>query len=75
MINKNLPITEQLNLNLPFVDELNTLDGINLLLNDQLIAIKSIQHEVSNISSIVEDLHHHFIKYKDGRIFYKVRSI
>ena len=70
MTYKNLPITEQLNLSLPFIDELNTLDGIKLLLNDQLIAIKSIRHEVKNLSSIVDDLYKHFIKYKYGRIFY-----
>ena len=70
MKKKSLPITEYLNETLPFIDEVSALEGIDLLLNDQYLAVLSLEKKKNDILKVIEAIHNKLKDNKSGRLIY-----
>ena len=65
-----LPITElEFNDKIP-IDELNTQDGIDLMIECQLDAVKAVKNISKNIHTLVNQIFDHLNKSKEGRLIY-----
>ena len=67
MNKKNLPVTENLNEKIPFIDELSLLDGFRLMLNDQKLTKNNLEEE--KIYKIIDVLANHLSKYKNSNFY------
>lgn len=65
-----LPITElEFNDKTP-IDKLNIQDGIDLMIECQLDAVKAVQNVSKNIDTVVNQIFDHLNKSKEGRLIY-----
>ena len=69
-MNKNLPFTEFLNEKLPFIDRCSTIDGLNILVNDQLEAITAVKSPINSIKLVVDKIFNHLKNCNTSRLVY-----
>ena len=55
-MNKSIPITEQLKKTHKTIDQLNTFNGIKLLLEDQKDSITAINKIIKNLTFVVDEI-------------------
>ena len=59
-----------MNETLPFIDEVSALEGIDLLLNDQYLAVLSLEKKKNDILKVIEAIHNKLKDNKSGRLIY-----
>lgn len=67
---KNTPNTELLYKKSKPIDQLDLLDGIQLMINEQKKASYAVKKSIKEINYSINQIYQHLVKYKKGRIIY-----
>ena len=69
-MNKNIPKTELLYKKSIPIDQLETLEAIDLMILEQKKAVLEVRKSILSISNVINSIHKHFLKHKKGRLVY-----
>ena len=69
-MNKSIPTTEQLKKTYKTIDQLNTFNGIKLLLEDQKDSITAINKIIKNLTFVVDEIFFKLTQSKSSRLIY-----